>query len=153
MTTILAPIDLSSISARVVLHATRLARAFRGRVVLLTVMVPPVFVKEYAPPPELLRRVTVGNEKAVRRRLAELEGQLARASVPATSRLLQGSPTRLILEQARKSKANYIVIGSHGHSAFYDLIAGSTAHGVLQRARCPVVIIPARTRAAKARRR
>jgi nucleotide-binding universal stress UspA family protein len=143
MMTILAPIDLSPISAEVVAHAADLAHAFRGRVVLVTVMVEPIFVKEYAPPPELLRRVTVGNEKAVQRRLAELEKQLARHSTRSTSVILRGSPTRLILEQARKTRADYIVIGSHGHSAFFDLIGGSTMHGVLKHARCPVVIVPA----------
>jgi nucleotide-binding universal stress UspA family protein len=35
------------------------------------------------------------------------------------------------------------VMGSHGHTALYDLLVGSTTHGVLMRAICPVVIIPA----------
>jgi nucleotide-binding universal stress UspA family protein len=33
-------------------------------------------------------------------------------------------------------------MGSHGHTAFYDLLVGSTTHGVLMRANCPVVIVP-----------
>uniref|UniRef100_UPI0040495246 universal stress protein n=1 Tax=Cephaloticoccus sp. TaxID=1985742 RepID=UPI0040495246 len=47
-----------------------------------------------------------------------------------------------IIEQARKSRAAYIVIGSHGHSALYDLLAGSTATGVIKRAPCPVLVVP-----------
>ena len=50
---------------------------------------------------------------------------------------------RLIVEQAEKSRADYIVMGSHGHTAFYDLLVGSTTHGVLMRAKCPVLIVPA----------
>jgi nucleotide-binding universal stress UspA family protein len=34
------------------------------------------------------------------------------------------------------------VMGSHGHTALYDLLVGSTTHGVLMRAQCPVVIVP-----------
>ena len=149
MTTILAPVDLSRVTAEVVAQAGGLARAFQGRVVLLTVMVPPVFVKEYAPPPEKLRRITVGNEKAVQRRLAELEQRLAGQSIRATSVILRGGPARIILEQARRRKADYIVMGSHGHSAFHDLIAGSTTQRVLKRAPCPVVIIPPHARLTK----
>src|SRR4051812_25477838 len=151
MTTILAPIDLSAISGEVVAHAARLARALHGRVILMTVMLEPVFVKEYAPLPENSRRVMVGNESATQRRLAALERQLARESVASKSVILRGGPARLILEQARKSKADYIVMGSHGHTAFFELIAGSTTQGVLNRARCPVVIIPAPIERARSR--
>jgi universal stress protein A len=34
------------------------------------------------------------------------------------------------------------VLGSHGHTAFYDLLVGSTAAGVLKHAPCPVVVVP-----------
>ena len=47
------------------------------------------------------------------------------------------------MEQAKKLGADYIVMGSHGHTALYDLLVGSTTHGVLMRAACPVVITPA----------
>ena len=40
--------------------------------------------------------------------------------------------------------ADYIVMGSHGHTPLYDLLVGTTTHGVLKNARCPVVIVPAR---------
>ena len=48
----------------------------------------------------------------------------------------------LKIEQAERLTADYIVIGSHGHTAFYDLLVGSTASGVLKSASCPVVIVP-----------
>jgi nucleotide-binding universal stress UspA family protein len=34
-------------------------------------------------------------------------------------------------------------MGSHGHTALYDLIAGSTTTRVLKGAPCPVVVVPA----------
>ena len=67
-----------------------------------------------------------------------------------------GAPIAHIIEQAAKYEADYIVMGSHGHTAIYDLLVGSTTHGVLMRARCPVVIVPATKPAlqpAKLRRR
>jgi nucleotide-binding universal stress UspA family protein len=47
-----------------------------------------------------------------------------------------------ILAQAKKLRADYIVIGSHRHSAFHDLVVGSTTSGVLKRAACPAVVVP-----------
>ena len=54
-------------------------------------------------------------------------------------------PTQLdeaILAKARSARAAYIVMGSHGHGAIYDLLVGSTTHGVLMNAPCPVLVVP-----------
>ena len=59
---------------------------------------------------------------------------------------LTGHPVSSILAKAAATKAAYIVLGSHGHGAVYDLIVGSTTHGVLRRARCPVLVVPIRGR-------
>ena len=67
---------------------------------------------------------------------------LKAAQVPAETMQLNGPPIRLIVEQAKDLGAHYIVMGSHGHTALYDLLVGSTTHGVLMRAGCPVVITP-----------
>jgi nucleotide-binding universal stress UspA family protein len=56
---------------------------------------------------------------------------------------VQGFPVPVILAQAKELGALYIVLGSHGHTAFYDLVVGGTARGVLRRAGCPVVVVPA----------
>lgn len=146
MKTILAPIDFSSVSRKIVDHAAALAQATGARVVLLTVLMEPVFLAGYAPPPTALARLMVGHEASARRRLAALAARLTAAGVPASGRLLTGAPAVLIAEQARKLRADCIVIGSHGHSAFYELIVGSTTNLVLRRARCPVVVVPAPAR-------
>ena len=48
MKTILAPVDFSSATKAVVAEATALARALEARVVLLSVIQPPVALPEYA---------------------------------------------------------------------------------------------------------
>jgi nucleotide-binding universal stress UspA family protein len=59
MKTILAPVDFSKISDAVVNEAAALARALDGRVILLTVIQPPVVVTEYAAMIEVVRSSTV----------------------------------------------------------------------------------------------
>ena len=59
---------------------------------------------------------------------------------------LTGAPAPLILEEAEACGADYIVMGSHGHTPLYDLLVGTTTHGVLKKARCPVVIVPVEPR-------
>jgi len=126
-----------------VAEATALARALDGRVVLLAVVQPPVVNYEYAAVMDNLAEITAAGERNAERRLAEIEEKLKAAGVPSESVQVVGGPIPLIIEQAKKVDADYIVMGSHGHTAFYDLLVGSTTHGVLMRAPCPVVIIPA----------
>jgi nucleotide-binding universal stress UspA family protein len=143
MKTILTPIDFSTVSDAVVKEAATLARALDGRVVLLTVVQPPVTIAEYAPMLESIAEITAAGEKNAARQLAKLEEKLKADFVSAETVQAVGAPIAHILEQAEKCDADYIVMGSHGHTALYDLLVGSTTHGVLMRAKCPVVIVPA----------
>lgn len=142
MKTILAPVDFSAASEVVLAQAIELARALGGRVVLLTVIQPPVITNEYAALMENLAEVMAAGERNAARRLAELETRVRAAQVPVETLQLNGAPVRQILDQAARVAADYVVMGSHGHTALYDLLVGSTTHGVLLRAPCPVVITP-----------
>jgi nucleotide-binding universal stress UspA family protein len=142
MKTILAPIDFSSATETVVEEAANLARAMEGKVVLLTVLQPPAITNEYSALVDNLAEIMAAGEKNAARRLAEIESKLKAAQVPVETVQLNGPPIRLIVEQAKELGASYIVMGSHGHTALYDLLVGSTTHGVLMRASCPVVITP-----------
>ena len=142
MKTILAPIDFSGATEAVVTEAANLARAVDGKVVLLTVLQPPAITNEYSALVDNLAEIMAAGEKNAARRLAELESTLKAAQVRVETVQLNGPPIRLIVEQAKTRGASYIVMGSHGHTALYDLLVGSTTHGVLMRAGCPVVITP-----------
>jgi nucleotide-binding universal stress UspA family protein len=142
MKTILAPIDFSRITDAVVDEAVTLAKAVDGRVVLLAVTQPPVVMSEYAAMMDIAE-LTAAGEKNAARQLEKIEEKIKPLAVNTESVQLVGSPVTHIVDQAAKFEADYIVMGSHGHTAFYDLLVGSTTHGVLKRARCPVVIVPA----------
>jgi len=142
MKTILAPIDFSKVSDSVVEQATSLARALDGRVVLLAVVQPPVVVAEYAVVVDNIGEITAAGERNAARQLETIEEKVRTKFIQVESVQVTGAPVASILDQAQKCDADYIVMGSHGHTAFYDLLVGSTTHGVLMRARCPVVIVP-----------
>jgi nucleotide-binding universal stress UspA family protein len=91
------------------------------------------------------------SEKHSAKRLAEItEGlRLSHPNLPVETQLVNGPPVLEILDAARKLDATYIVIGSHGHNAIYDLLVGTTTHGVLRKVSCPVVVVPPPQRAKK----
>lgn len=143
MKTILVPVDLSAAASRVCAAACDLARLVQGRVVLLHVIAPPpVVVNEYfAFDTGQMAQAVVAAEKGARRRLAALAARFSKRC-PLKTMEISATPVAGILAKAAATKAAYIVMGSHGHSAMFDLLVGSTTHGVLRKARCPVLIVP-----------
>ena len=152
MKTVLAAIDFSPVSQGVLRVATELARAIQGRVLLLNVVQAPSIVTDLAPLVSEVLQFTAEIERGARRHLHRIQKRLAGCGVTVETICCQGFPVATIIAYAKKVEADYVVLGSHGHTAFYDLIAGGTASGVLKRATCPVVVVPARPREAKRRR-
>ena len=143
MKTILAPVDFSSATDAVIAEATSLAKAVDGKVVLLTVIQPPAAVADYAPLLQDIAEITAAGEKAAATRLASLQEKLRAEGVASECVQVVGAPVPHIAAEAERVDADYIVMGSHGHTALYELLVGSTTHGILKRAACPVVIVPA----------
>jgi nucleotide-binding universal stress UspA family protein len=140
--TILAAVDFSGVTGAVAAEAATLAHATSGRVVLVSVVQPPAIVSEYAPLMENIATLQAAAEKSAVTRLRDLQRELEARQIASEIVCLTGSPIAHLVEQARLMHADYIVMGSHGHTALYDLLVGSTTHGVLMRANCPVVIVP-----------
>lgn len=84
-------------------------------------------------------------------RLARLKSELRDKGAEVETLEAGGLPTVVILEQAQRLSADYIVMGSHGHGAIYDLLIGGTTHAILKKARCPVVVVPSLRPAPKGR--
>jgi nucleotide-binding universal stress UspA family protein len=55
---------------------------------------------------------------------------------------LDGYPAREIVRHAQKTNADLIVLGTHGRTGVAHVIMGSVAERVVQRASCPVLVIP-----------
>ena len=142
MKTILAPVDFSSVTTRVVEEAGELARAFGGTVELFHSVAPPVNVVTYDIPVESFTQELEFAQEQAGRKLAVLMRVLEAKGISCTTKYTQGHAVDAILEEARRLPAAFIVMGAHGHGAVYELLAGSTTHGVLHKAACPVVVLP-----------
>lgn len=143
MKTILVPVDFSPVTRQVVREAAKLARLVKGRIVLAHVIPLPVVTSEpYGLVLDNMAAYMVAAGKAADRHLARLGASLRRSGLACQVVRVIGFPVQSLMELAKKRGADYIVIGSHGHSALYDMFVGSTARGVLKRSSCPVIVVP-----------
>lgn len=148
MKTILVPVDLSAASSRVGDAARDFAQLVHARLVFVHVVLPqPVLPGDFfAFDASVVAAAAIDAEKRADRKLRALTLRYGSKKIPAQALRSTGQPAAEILNHAAAVKADYIVIGSHGHGAAYDLLIGSAAQGVLRRARCPVLVVPIQRR-------
>ncbi|HVU18251.1 MAG TPA: universal stress protein [Candidatus Didemnitutus sp.] len=144
MKTILAAVDLSNSTGRVVHAGVRLARASGARLDIIHVIPPPAIVMNdvYAVDATLAARIVDAANRYATRRLQALARRCRARGVDVRIVQLDGDPLSRILKEAADRKPECVVIGSHGHTAAYDLLVGSVAHGLLRKAGCPVLVVP-----------
>jgi len=141
MPTILTPIDFSKVTAAVIAEASTLVRALKAQLVLLNVTPPPFIASDDPRAAEIIVKLNTLAQKAADKKLALWQTKLEAAGIPTKTMHRLGSPAMAIAEAARELRADYVIMGSHGHGAFYDLLVGSTTSGLLKRSPCPVVVV------------
>lgn len=133
---VLIAIDSSPASERVLEEAA--ARPWPANTTFCVVNA--VDVGRFAELPALIDDAKLEGEKLVTAGTAKL----ARTSRPAESNVLWGPPRHAISSYAEEWKADFILAGSHGHSAIGRFLLGSVAQGILRKAHCSVEIVRAR---------
>jgi nucleotide-binding universal stress UspA family protein len=141
MKTVLAAIDFSAGSERVVTEAIHLARGTKARLVVLHVVQPPLAVDPDLGGQMRTQYAALASENAAEA-LANLQKKLQAETVTIQTAHLVGQPGQRVLDYAGELRADYIVLGSHGHGAVYDLVVGRTASRVIKHAKCPVLVVP-----------
>ena len=142
MKTIVALVDFSDVTFKVLKQAHLLASAFGSKVMILHVVPPEPVVMDFGVAPTVMREPSPEAVKEDANRLRELEESLTKHGVQATAQQVHGTTLESLLEECEKSHPEMIIVGSHRHGAFYNLVVGSVTAGVLKSAKCPVLVVP-----------
>jgi nucleotide-binding universal stress UspA family protein len=130
--TILHPTDFSEVSEAALRLARALARDYKGRLVILHVVPPPLSHGEV-----VARRQGDGYHEDLWRMLDRMPPEDTAVSVER--RLEDGDPVETILRVAQEEGASLIVLGTNGRGTLGKLLLGSVTDQVLRRAPCPVL--------------
>ena len=137
---IVCPVDFSEASRAALDHAGALARWYEARLVVLHVV--PLVPTTLTFPPAISAATLMPIEPEVFREELRRFAAPAAEETPTDLAVSSGDPARTILEQARTSEADLLVLGTHGRAGFERLVLGSVAEKVLRRATCPVLTVP-----------
>ena len=139
---ILVPVDGSETSYAAVAQAAELAKAFGGKITVVQVLaLDPYIAAEYISATQtndLIERART----SVFKTLEEAATKFSDLGIPVEAKLLEGQVVhREIIREAETSKADLIVIGSHGRTGLKRLFLGSVAQSVLGEAHIPVLVV------------
>lgn len=143
MKTIVALVDLSDLTFKVLKQAHHLASAFNSQVIILHVVgEQPVVFDVGLASPVIMQSPSQETIQRHYAQLLEMRDSLVKFGVSATVRQLDGASVDTVIEETRKCAADLIILGSHHHSTIYRLLVGAVTDDVLKRAHCPVLVVP-----------
>lgn len=147
MTNLLFPTDFSSNNATALSWARLFARKTGATITLLHVYQPmmPDSTLPTLGDPGLGIAASQEIEEISRQRLTELAAELQEKGLSVLTDWRIGSAEDEILEVARASSADLIIMGRSDLSSFFDRLAGSAVSDVAGEALCPVLVVPTRT--------
>lgn len=142
---VMACVDMSGVSRRVVLDAARLARVENAALDIVHVFEPPWRQLHYfAPMPENSPEFQAGYRALMTSKLreffeplkAQLEGLTCQFKLEE-----HRSAGRGIIEYAVKNDVDIIVLGTHGRNGLKEVLLGSTAERLLKQTPCSMMTI------------
>jgi len=140
---ILVPLDGSELAKRALDEAEKLANCFGAEIVLFEVV---PFMPIYGSP-ELVTPLIVDEKQkeAAEKYLVNLSEELKKKGFKATAVVRTGQQVAVeIIDFAKESGANLIVMCTHGRSGISRWVLGSVALKVLTRAETPILLIRSR---------
>ena len=146
MKTIVVAVDFSNATPGVIEQAKLHARSHGAQMRLIHVIEPEPSYAAYGFTPNEFPALQSYQNEAKRRATEKLQDLAKEASVGApdvSANVVEGSPLRCITNFIEESKADLLVLGSHGHGAIASLLLGSVAEGMVRRAKVPTLVVPA----------
>ena len=139
---ILVPVDGSETSYAAVAQAAELAKAFGGKITVVQVLaLDPYIAAEYISATQTNDLIERARTSVLKTR-EEAAAKFSDLGIPVEAKLLEGQVVhREIIKEAETSKADLIVIGSHGRTGLKRLFLGSVAQSVLGEAHIPVLVV------------
>jgi nucleotide-binding universal stress UspA family protein len=138
---ILVPFDLSSPSNRAFKVALDLAQKYDSKITLITCIEGDAWHHKFydaRADMELLKK----QSKVAKKHMEKLEATANKVGVNIKLQILKStSVVKDITTFAKSRKMDLIVMSSHGRTGLDKVILGSVANGVVQRTRCPVLLI------------
>jgi len=132
---ILVSSDGSKTAKKAAAYAVDLAKQLKASIIILSVIDQRSLIAQTIPASETAMQTIEPIEdylkEAAERFTGEIKKLCDKNGVAATISIKMGHPVDEIVKGAKRSKADLVVMGSHGRSAFSATVLGSVSYGVI----------------------
>ncbi len=143
---ILVPSDGSKTAQRAARYAVDLAKQLKASIIALSVIDIRSLIAQPGPGLEtaiyIIEPIEDYLKKVAKRYAGEIKKLCDKSGVASKISIKMGRPVEEIVKEAKRSKANLIVMGSSGRSALSATVLGSVSYGVIHNdTRIPILIV------------
>jgi nucleotide-binding universal stress UspA family protein len=144
---ILLATDGSETALKATRYAVDLAKQISASIIVLSVIDNRSLTSYYAAPPEvtaiqIMESLEDFLREAAKRDVAKVKKFCEKKGVLCREVISTGHPAEEIIKEAKRSRSNLIVLGSHGKSALAAVLLGSVTYGVVHKdSKTPVLIV------------
>ena len=143
---ILVPVDGSAPSDRALDSALGLAKATGAKVRLVHIVdpLPPVSIDGMYTDVDAFRDAVIASGQAALKRAQRRAARSARRVESALLEAVGRDISSAIVAEAKRWRADLIVLGTHGRTGLARLVLGSVAEGVVRQSTAPMLLVRAR---------
>jgi nucleotide-binding universal stress UspA family protein len=137
---ILVPIDFRDATVAALCHAAAFARQYKATITLLHIVEPVgPELRRNIPRERLIEEMSEVGECQIRKLVDVIWGEEIVTDVVVAG----GKPYQQIVNEAKETNADMIIMASHGAVGSWGLFRRSTTAKVIRHAPCPVLVVPA----------
>lgn len=135
---ILMPTDGSEIAAKALKHALFIAGKTGAEIIAITI----VDTNHYVglPIEESIYHLNDALKKEAKQHLEKIEKE-SNKDIKMSTKIYEGSPANEILKAIEKEDIDLVIMGSTGKTGFEKFLLGSVADKVVNKSKCPVLIV------------
>ncbi len=137
---VLVPVDFSEPSRKAIHYAQVFAEQFGAKLTLLHVVEPLSYPPDFAVVPLLPPDAEGPRLRELAKHLEEL-GRAVGGGVETESVVISGRPWQGVVDYAKESDTDLIIVSTHGYTGLKHVLLGSVTEKIVRHAPCPVLVV------------
>jgi len=139
---IMVAVDFNDAVGKLLGYAEALALKFEAKIWVVHVADPDPDFVGYEPGPQYIRDFRADELRDEHKKLQNISNMFLDKKIESTALLIQGSKVETVLNEAKKLKADLLIVGNHKHSFLHNLLSESVSLELLKNGNIPLLTIP-----------
>tara|TARA_R100001369_G_scaffold954_3_gene3127 strand:- start:86902 stop:87354 length:453 start_codon:yes stop_codon:yes gene_type:complete len=139
---IMVAVDFNDAVGKLLGYAEALALRFEAKIWIVHVADPDPDFVGYEPGPQYIRDFRADELRDEHKKLQNISNMFLDKQIESAALLIQGSTVETVLNEAKKLKADLLIVGNHKHSFLHNLLSESVSLELLKNGNIPLLTIP-----------